>query len=661
MADFDPERFALFFSQASIPAKEGTSEGVVGRVELFPPQIYTLKEIAAGLASGEHIFWILKARQQGVTTEILLLLAYWSMTHPGMIFSHIAPDTELKEVNRALLAGMLHGIPAEWRLGSPLNNRTMLEFDNGSRIIWLNANSKKGKSSGLGQGIGMLGLHGTEIGSWTDDKGLRSLMASLAQKNPNRLYIFEGTSKGAGLFKDYWTDAAREGVTGRSAARALFVSWWLNPFYAFDLSDKKDLRLHERYLGSGRLGRQEEGRVQEVEKRYGYKMRPEQLSWWRWMSAEQFRGREEHLFQEYPWLPEDAWIYGAKGYVSPAAVSIAVNRVKNRAQKIESRPQAFTYKIGPDFQQSGFEPATFEKGAYDLVIYEQPASANIDKRIERIVISCDPTHGANELSDLGVIHVWRAHTDRLVQLAEYARTDAPAYHLAWVLLELAALYDAQTKVIIELQGGGQAMHDELNKLQSQITTGYNESLARYFEKLDFYRFYRPDGTTRRGASSYHWITTAKYKRQMLHRLQGEFERDKVDIRSIQLLKEIQDTTQGEDGEITPAQDDNRLMAAAIGVMGWDQVIQDDIRDEERFSYGRWLEAIAKKDDGEEVDPSEAYLKQRVSNWKDLVRKQIVAANRRAKDVAMGNVDEYTDNWDAQDAEWGDDGERYEYD
>lgn len=654
---FDKERFALFFSNVPIPAKEGGGEGTgVGRrLELLPTQVYVLKEFAEGLEKGEHIFWILKARQNGITTESLLLIAMWAMINPGMIFAHIAPDTKLVEVNRALLAGMLNGLPGSWKLPTISNNRVMMEFSNGSRIIWLNANASKGKSSGLGQGIGMLGLHGTEIGSWTDEDGIKSLMSSLAQKNPARLYIFEGTSKGAGIFKEYWEEAAQGGATGRSAARALFVSWWLNPFYQFNLADNADLRLHKLYW-NGVLTREEAGRVEEVRQRYGYEFREEQLSWWRYMLCEPFKNRAEMLLQEYPWLAEDAWTYGAKSFIKPVSVQIALKRAKVRQRERKTAPQAFRYVIGNSFEESQFEPVAFADGHYDLVIFEGPAPARIDKRFERLVVSCDPTHGANAASDLGVLQVWRAHTDKLVLLAEYTRRDAPAYHLAWVLLELAGLYDAQAKVILELMGGGHAMHDTLELLNNQIQTGFNPGLVKYFERLDFYRYSRLDSAGRTKSQTYHWITSGKTKEYMLNRLRDFFEQDKLIIHSLALLREIEGTTLDREGEVRPAHEDNRLMAAAIGVVGWLQVIKEDIRDDERYSYASWLGAlgqVVKAEGIEELDPAAQALSERVANWKSSLKSAIKKAGERERLINSGEWDNYVDDWEegVEQAEW----------
>lgn len=650
----DSERFSLYFSHLLIPAKEGGGEEVeegsaAGRYSLNPPQIYLLKQISEGLnEGGAHIFWVLKAAQQGCTTFSLGLLSYWCQTHPGMVFGHIAEDTDHKEVNRALLAGMMEGMREGWSYPIPKNNRVFMQFENGSRIVWLNANASASgkKKTGLAQGIGMLGVHGTELGSWRDERGVKLMMSRLAEHNPARLYIFEGTSKGAGLFKDYWSDAAREGATGLAAARAIFLGWWLNPFYAFDLENRAHIRMHEKYW-TGRLSKWEGARVEAVEKRYGYKIKEEQVSWLRWKGDEAYRGSSELLLQEYPWVPEDAWVYGAQGFINSLSVSLAVKRARVRLSDREFGPVKMRYEVGCDFKVSKFVELDPSDEDYDLVIYEPP-NTRVDKSMERIVIALDPAHGANDQSDLAVIEVFRVHTDKMVQLAEYTKVNAPAHHLAWVILELSAFYDASTKVIYELQGGGWSVHDHLKMLRDQISTGYNTTLLEYFQRLDFYRYSRPDAR-RRAYASEGYVTTGRNRPYLLDNLRSALELGKLELRSLELLSELQDAVKEEDGYIKTAYEDNRLFAAAFGIEGWNQVIIEDIRDLEKFSYEEWLKAsgIGMDAEGEQtvLSPLKTHLLERVAQWKEGVNAQIAEEKRINRDKALGNYDEYTDNWD----------------
>ena len=61
----------------------------------------------------------------------------------------------------------------------------------------------------LGQGKAITYLHGTETASWGNEEGLASLIASLAEKNSERLYMFESTAQGFNMFHDMYKVAKR--------------------------------------------------------------------------------------------------------------------------------------------------------------------------------------------------------------------------------------------------------------------------------------------------------------------------------------------------------------------------------------------------------------------------------------------------------------------
>ena len=70
-------------------------------------------------------------------------------------------------------------------------------------------------------------MHGTETASWGNEEGLASLIASLAENNPERLYMFESTAQGFNMFHDMYVTAKRA-----KTQRAIFCGWWRNQFYS---------------------------------------------------------------------------------------------------------------------------------------------------------------------------------------------------------------------------------------------------------------------------------------------------------------------------------------------------------------------------------------------------------------------------------------------
>ena len=604
----DPARFILFCEKLKIPAKDdpfGNAPGEILRpLKLFRPQIYLLSEILSGLRDDIHLFWVLKCRQSGASTFGFAWDLYWAFQHAGMILTMINPDTQLQTFNRNLVSSMVGQLnleSPEWGLPVVTDNVGLLAFSNRSQIVWLNANSTK-KEAGLARGIGVIGTHGTELGEWKDRDAVNSWFAALSKRNPNRFYLLEGTSKGPGLFKDYWISYAEEELGGKS----IFIGWWLHPLYDLNLKDKTHKKIYENYWASmPRLTRDESHWFALVKERYGYEVSTTQIAWWRYMWKKEYQGNLSMLYQEYPPLPEYAWSYGSKGYVN--AASIIVQKANSREAKRKQR--YFKFEYGTRFEHTQFSEIDPNKDFWDLVLWEDP---RVDDENCRYIISLDPAHGANENSDLAVVEIFRAYADKCVQVGEFAMRDLPSYALAWVILELAGIYHCETRLCIELQGGGYSTNDELQRLILECEQGYDPKLVAHFERLQHYEYYRPD-SRRRTSATYHWITSGKSKEIMLSRYRDHFERGILVIRSPELIKETQDTITDSDGDFLPSEDDNRLMAAALAVMAYLQTVEYEIGADPNFLKEASDAREAKEKDG----PTPAnYLQALQLDWKE---------------------------------------------
>jgi len=164
-------------------------------------------EISSGLANGILFFVILKGRQLGITTISLALDLYWHFTNAGLGGTLVTDTEENRDMFRGTLGAYMEGVPKEYKIPMLAHNRNSLSLKNRSRIFYQVAGLRAKGSLGRGKGITF--LHGTETSSWGDEEGLASLLASLAETNPDRLYIFESTARGFNMFHEMYVTAKR--------------------------------------------------------------------------------------------------------------------------------------------------------------------------------------------------------------------------------------------------------------------------------------------------------------------------------------------------------------------------------------------------------------------------------------------------------------------
>ncbi len=113
---------------------------------------------------------------------------------------------------------------------------------------------------------------GHDKASWDDEEGLASLLASLAETNPLRYYMFESTARGFNMFHDMWTTAKRA-----RTQKAIFCGWWRNQLYMAD--PKSDIY---KVYWDGKLSPEEKEWTKDIKKMYNYEINSRQIAWWRW-------------------------------------------------------------------------------------------------------------------------------------------------------------------------------------------------------------------------------------------------------------------------------------------------------------------------------------------------------------------------------------------
>jgi hypothetical protein len=239
----------------------------------------------------------------------------------------------------------------------------------------------------------------------------------------------------------------------------------------------------------------------------------------------------------------------------------------------KTAPRYFQCEFGDNFEDTRVSEVDPYANWHDLVIWDEPKTG----RGVRYVIGVDPAYGANEHGDHASIEVFRAYSDKATQVAEFVRRELPTYKLAWAVLHLAGTYNSETMLNVELQGGGFAVMEELQRLQQQVSAkgAYDPVLARHFENMRHYVYSRPDAV-RRSQGSFHWRTTPDSRERMLATFRDFFEQGIMDIRSLELIKEIESIQRLKDGSIETGKENHRLMAACVATMAYVQLLETDI-------------------------------------------------------------------------------------
>lgn len=549
--DFSSEKFESFCSKLTIDAKE------VGRVPLrfMGSQRYAVEEICKGLKEDIHEFVILKGRQMGISTVMLALDMYWLFKNPGLQGAVVTDNDENRELFRSLLTGYIASLPAHARAPIERHNRSQIVFENRSRLMYMVAGEKK--KGGLGRAKGVNMLHATECSSWGDEEGFASLMNSLAQKNPKRLYVFESTARGYNMFYQTW-EVAKKSET----MRAIFIGWWRNEFYSWP-QDSSQFKTY----WDGKPTSDERVWLGEIFGRYHVEVSPEQLSWWRWYVAEKMKGDEMMALQEMPPTEEYAFQLSGSKFFSAERVN------QHYQYALKQECLYFRYNFGQNFEDTQFVEANEQTA--EVTIFETPVKAQTPAESNGVyILGADPAYGSSEWADEFVGCMLRCYSDRIVQVAELATADWTEQQYAWAIAHLCGWYN-EGMLVLEMQGPGGAVFNELiNLKQKAASFPKGDPRAGAYDVVGRIRDYlwkKQDSIHANYA--YQWQTNPKEKIRMMSTLRSYFERDMVEINSAGCVQQFRNIHRSGDriGGEGRAKDD-RVIALAIGTVAWNDSI-----------------------------------------------------------------------------------------
>lgn len=545
---FNISQFYRFCSQLKIETKE---QGLKKMDTLLGTQTYTMDEIAKGLDEDVHFFVILKGRQLGITTISLALDLYWHFVHAGLQGTLTTDTEENRDMFRSTLGMYMEGLPKEFRIPLVAHNRNQLSLKNRSRLFYQVA-GLRAKGS-LGRGKAITYLHGTETSSWGDEEGLASLLASLAETNPDRLYIFESTARGFNMFHDMYVTAKRA-----RTQRAIFCGWWRNQFYSVPADDP----IYKTYW-DGKLSPEEKEWTKDIKKLYQVEINSRQMAWWRWKMYEGIKD-DQLMYQEFPPTEDYAFIMTGTSFFSTSRCTDAMKIAK------KLNCDYYRYSMGANFQDTQCIKSTERLAT--LTVWEEPVDDGW------YVIGADPAYGSSDWKDRFCIQVFRAYADGLEQVCEFATSELNTFQFAWVIAHLAGAYKNST-LNLEVNGPGQAVINEIQNLKRQAAAmggGMGKSLMDVLAHMRNYMWRRNDNMS--GVSnSIHWMTTSQTKERMMAYMKDYFERGMMAVYSTDLLEEMKTIIRdGGTIEASGRNKDDRVIASALACAAYAEQVQPQL-------------------------------------------------------------------------------------
>lgn len=563
------DSFREFISHCYINSKDTGSNTCLGE-NLFNGQIRLMNCIFDGLEEGIHKFYVLKSRQLGISTLARAFSTFYLGMHDGLQGAIVFDTDTNKNTARREVETMIRNLPKG--LGFPkikFNSRTGITLMNDSTVQFMSAGVRASKSSGtLGRSVGLSYAHRSELCSYDNDEGLEAFEQSLSEVNPDRFYLDESTARGFNRWNEIWNEARAD----TNHCRCIFLGWWSKPSQTITKRDPD----FEKY-GLQPPTDREIRKMKEVKDQYAHTITPEQLAWIRRKmdpaakqegdAPTEYEGSVVRI-QEQPWTEEDAFQMTGATFFAPEKLT---EMVQNHVSK---KFKTYMYSTGIEFTDCRVFPAHNSK-SIELKVWEEPEDDGV------YVLSADPAFGENEKNDRSAIQILRCYADGLDQVAEYAWPLINTRQFAWVIASLMGWYageKAEVYHILELNGPGGAVWNELQSLKHQIATGYQpkeiseRGLGNIFRNVKNYIYSRPDAMA--PSRSYHWKTNTQLKVAIMERLRDFVSNGMLHVRSLETLEEMKSISrEGDSIKAQGSKKDDRVIALAMGIRCWEERVR----------------------------------------------------------------------------------------
>lgn len=533
---------------------------------LFEGQRRVITEIFDALEDDIYEIYILKSRQLGISTIIRLLIVFLNGIHPGLKGA-VVFDTDANKINaRNEIELVIKGIPSSLKFPKvKKNNRQGLILANDSELLFMSAGVRASKTSGgLGRSVGLALAHLSELCSYGDAAGIEAFRQSLSDSNPDRLYIYESTARGFNLWNDMWKEARAD----PTHKRCIFIGWWGHNGHVIP-RDHRDFATY----GAQPPTEIELKKIETVREKYGVTITPEQLAWVRRAYDPTARADNDNTkveyeasgdrIQEQPWTEDEA-------FQQSGAVFFSSEKLTDQTNNYVSKKYAsYMFLAGQEFVDMRVLRAENTR-SIELKVWEEPQEDAV------YAIGCDPAFGENPVNDRSAIQVLRCYADGCDQVAEYAFSMINTRQLAWVLASLLGWYGFHPRnivqYILELNGPGGAVWNELRSLKQQIELGYpplaeEDGLKNVFRNVRAFINTRTDALG--AGQNWHIKTSTQSKIADLETLRDFVSNGQLHVKSLDLVEEMATITREDNTIKAPGtKKDDRVLAMAFALRCW---------------------------------------------------------------------------------------------
>lgn len=541
---------------------------------LYEGQRHLVTQIFDALEADKHKIYVLKSRQLGISTLIRALTIFLLGLHKGLKGAIVFDTAENKNESRAELEVMINDLPKSLQF-PPIksSNRAGLQLANDAKILFMSAGVRKSKTSGtLGRSVGLTIAHLSELCSYDNDEGLEAFEQSLSENNPERLYIYESTARGFNRWWEIWNEARKD----PHHSVCIFLGWWSKNTQRIDKSDPDFLRYGEQEPSEKELQK-----IEEVKEKYGVTITAEQLAWVRRKydptasregdAAPEYEGNVTRV-QEQPWTEQESFQQTGAVFFAPEKLTDMTNKW------VSPKFTTWMFGTGVEFVDMKIYKAANARSV-ELKVWEEPDPEGV------YVLGIDPAFGENENNCRSAIQVLRCYADGCDQVAEYAWPLVNTRQLAWVIAALLAWYGAnraEARYILELNGPGGAVFNELRSLKHQIeSVSYidkqvqEQGLKDVFRNVKTYIYTRNDSMG--AGTNYHFKTNQQLKIMILERLRDFVSNGMLRVHSMDLIDEMKTIAREGDSISAPgSMKDDRTIAMALAVHCWEERIRKNL-------------------------------------------------------------------------------------